>query len=52
VAAAELIEGLDPFEHDLAGVVVILEVVAVNEFDFERGKEGFGASVSDCRFAR
>jgi hypothetical protein len=30
---------LDPFEHDLAGVGVILEVVAVNEFDFER-REG------------
>src|SRR5690606_5814399 len=40
-----VVESLDPFEHDLAGVVVILEVVAVNEFDFEGGKEGFGAGV-------
>lgn len=51
VATAELGEGLDPFERDLAGVVVILEVVAGNECDFEEGKEGFGASVSGGRFA-
>jgi hypothetical protein len=45
VAAAELVEGLDPLEHDTAGVVVVLEVVAVNEFDFERGEEGFGSGL-------
>jgi hypothetical protein len=45
VAASAVLEGLDPFDHDLAGVVLILEVVAVNEFDFERGEEALGASV-------
>jgi hypothetical protein len=33
VAASEVVEGLDPFEHDAAGVVAVLEVVAVDEFD-------------------
>ena len=52
MAAAEVVEGLDPFEHDAAGVVVVLEVVAIDEFDFERGEEGLDAGMSDCRFAR
>jgi hypothetical protein len=40
-----LVEGFDPFEYDAESVVVVLEVVAVNEFDFDREIEGYGASV-------
>ncbi len=44
------LEGLDPFEHDVAGVVVIVivivKVVAVNESDFERGEKYLGGLAS------
>lgn len=51
VSAAEVAEGIDSYEHDAASVVVIVEVVAADQFDFENGEERFGMRHfrSNCR---
>lgn len=45
MAAAQVVEGFDPFERGLPGVGMIWEVMAVGVLDLEGREERFGASV-------
>ena len=45
MAAAEVVEGLNPLEGLLTGLVVVSEVVAIGVFELESGEEGLRACV-------
>ena len=45
MAAAKVVEGFDPLEGLLTGLVVVGEVVAIGVFEFEGGEERFSSCV-------